>query len=199
MNIRDAHEADLPSIVEIYNASIPGRAATADTEPVTVQSRRQWFAEHDPSSRPLWVLEVDTQARRVGSAHQSRDRLPKGGQCPPYSLEVDTQDGKQIAAWISLRDFYGRPAYHATVEIAFYVAPEFQGQGFASTLLEHLIDRAAQLGIKNLLSFVFAHNQASLHLSKKFGFEQWGYLPGVAELDGQLRDLIIFGLKVPGA
>lgn len=55
MTIRDAAEADLPAIVDIYNAAIPGRLATADTEPVSVESRRVWFSEHDPHKRPLWV------------------------------------------------------------------------------------------------------------------------------------------------
>jgi len=59
MTVRDAIEADLPSIVAIYNAAIPGRAATADLEPVTVESRREWFAKHDPKRRPLWVGEID--------------------------------------------------------------------------------------------------------------------------------------------
>jgi L-amino acid N-acyltransferase YncA len=61
MTIRDATEADLPAIVEIYNASIPGRMATADTEPVSVESRGGWFHEHDPERRPLWVA-VDKEA-----------------------------------------------------------------------------------------------------------------------------------------
>ena len=47
--------ADLPRIVEIYNAAIPGRMATADTEPVTVAMREAWFREFDPARRPLWV------------------------------------------------------------------------------------------------------------------------------------------------
>jgi L-amino acid N-acyltransferase YncA len=55
MIIRDATETDLPGIVEIYNAAIPGRLATGDTEPVSVPSRRAWFAEHNPERRPLWV------------------------------------------------------------------------------------------------------------------------------------------------
>lgn len=57
--VRDAHSRDLDAIVEIYNASIPGRQATADTEPVSVQSRRQWFDEHTPHRRPLWVATID--------------------------------------------------------------------------------------------------------------------------------------------
>ena len=40
MKIRDAIEADLPAIVEIYNATVPTRMATAELEPVSVESRR---------------------------------------------------------------------------------------------------------------------------------------------------------------
>jgi phosphinothricin acetyltransferase len=49
----------LPAIVAIYNASIPSRSSTADTEPVSVESRREWFAEHTPQKRPLWVVEIE--------------------------------------------------------------------------------------------------------------------------------------------
>ena len=42
MNIRDATKTDLESIVEIYNASIPGRRATADTQPIATESRRAY-------------------------------------------------------------------------------------------------------------------------------------------------------------
>lgn len=30
---------------------------TADLEPVTVESRKSWLQAHDPSRRPIWVLE----------------------------------------------------------------------------------------------------------------------------------------------
>jgi len=56
--IRDAREADLPEIVRIYNEAIPGREATADTEPVTVESRRGWLMERD-RRHPVLVLEQD--------------------------------------------------------------------------------------------------------------------------------------------
>ena len=54
---RLATRRDLPQIVEIYNSTIPSRMVTADTEPVTVESRVGWFEEHEPASRPLWVVE----------------------------------------------------------------------------------------------------------------------------------------------
>ena len=58
MNLRDADEADLPVIVEIYNSTVPTRMVTADTKPVSVESRRAWFREHDPESHPIWIAEV---------------------------------------------------------------------------------------------------------------------------------------------
>ncbi|HTO12400.1 MAG TPA: GNAT family N-acetyltransferase [Candidatus Binatia bacterium] len=57
LTVRDAREDDLPRIVAIYNEAIPGRRSTADTEPVTVASRLDWFREHAPARRPLWVAE----------------------------------------------------------------------------------------------------------------------------------------------
>lgn len=50
---------DLPAIVAIYNSTVPSRQVTADTEPVTVESRHAWFAEHTPERRPLWVAEEE--------------------------------------------------------------------------------------------------------------------------------------------
>jgi phosphinothricin acetyltransferase len=59
VTIRDATAADLAAIVAIYNAAIPGRLATADTEPITVESRNAWLAAHAPSTYPLWVADAD--------------------------------------------------------------------------------------------------------------------------------------------
>jgi len=54
---RIARPEDLPQIVAIYNSTVASRLVTADTQPVSVESRRRWFDEHRPSSRPLWVVE----------------------------------------------------------------------------------------------------------------------------------------------
>lgn len=162
MIIRDAEIADLGAIVAIYNAAIPGRLATADTAPVTVESRRQWFREHSPARYPLWVADEDSQ----------------------------------IAGWLGFQMFYGRPAYAATAEISIYIAPEHQGHGLGGTLLGEAVQRAPSLGLKTLLCLVFGHNLPSLRLGATHGFEPWGELPGVADLDGISRDLIILGRKV---
>ncbi len=54
--VRDASQADLPAIVGIYNATVASRMVTADTNPVTVESRDGWFRSHNPHTRPLWVV-----------------------------------------------------------------------------------------------------------------------------------------------
>jgi len=54
---RDAGQEDLPRIVAIYNTTIASRIVTADTSPVSVESRQKWFDEHNPSKRPLWLVE----------------------------------------------------------------------------------------------------------------------------------------------
>jgi len=59
LSIRDATEADLPAIVEIYNQSIPAGWSTADTKPITVADRVEWFRKFDPARRPIWVAEAE--------------------------------------------------------------------------------------------------------------------------------------------
>ena len=58
MTIRHANINDLPAIVAIYNAAIPSRTATADVEPVSVESRLTWFRGRC-LRRPIWVIEVE--------------------------------------------------------------------------------------------------------------------------------------------
>jgi len=61
LHFRNALRSDLPVIVDIYNTTIPGRMVTADTDPVTVESRENWFHAHTPEKRPLWIVELDGQ------------------------------------------------------------------------------------------------------------------------------------------
>ena len=55
MTIRLAKESDLPTIINIYNASLPQRMATADLTPVSLDSRRDWFFAHQPKTHPIFA------------------------------------------------------------------------------------------------------------------------------------------------
>ncbi|MHC4520062.1 MAG: GNAT family N-acetyltransferase [Planctomycetota bacterium] len=57
MDIRVACEGDLAEIVAIYNQAVTERGATADLTLVSVDARREWFAEHSPETYPIWVAQ----------------------------------------------------------------------------------------------------------------------------------------------
>jgi phosphinothricin acetyltransferase len=166
LKIREAELDDLEAIVEIYNAAIPDRMATADLAPVTVFRQRSWFFSHNSETHPIWVME---------------------------KIEGENI---QIIGWISLQPFYGRLAYAKTAEVSIYIDPANQRQGLGKILLLHVIQISPSLGISTLLGFIFGHNQPSLMLFNGLGFDQWGFLPKIAELDRVERDLAILGLRV---
>ncbi len=160
MIIRDAVEADLPDIIEIYNATVPTRMVTAELEPTTVEARLPWFDEHSPDQYPFWVAE--SEGRVIG--------------------------------WLDFKKFLPRSAYRGTAEISVYVDDKFRRRGVARELLEKAIAVAPSLGITALVGLIFGHNEPSLKLFERLGFERWGFLPGIAQLDGVQRDLVVVGL-----
>lgn len=162
LNYRIASLEDLPGIVEIYNSTVPSRLVTAHLEPVSVESRLDWFHQHSPSERPLFIIE---------------------------------QDG-QTVGWMGFQPFHPRPAYYPTAEISLYLAPEARGQGIGSRALEAAIAMAPRFGIETLIGLIFAHNLPSIRLFEKAGFEEWGYLPRIAHMDGERRGLKYFGLEL---
>jgi L-amino acid N-acyltransferase YncA len=59
MLIRDATDGDLPAIIDIYNAAIATRTATAQLELVTVEAGRAWLSEHSGNGYPFWVADMN--------------------------------------------------------------------------------------------------------------------------------------------
>ena len=158
----NATENDLEKIVEIYNSTISSRMVTADTEPVSIESKVDWFQAHCENFRPLWMV----------------------------------KNGDEVVGWVSFQSFYGRPAYNSTAEISIYLDENQRGKGFGRDILNYCIEKSPELGIRNLLGFIFSHNEPSLKLFMKAGFEVWGELPNVAVMDGVERSLSILGKKI---
>jgi phosphinothricin acetyltransferase len=115
-------------------------------------------------------------------------------QRPLWVMKADDE----IIAWLSFSSFHDRAAYDATAEISIYISPRSRSKGIGSLFLRKAIEECPRLHIRNIVALVFGHNEPSLALLRKFGFEQWGLLPGVASLDGIERDLVMMGKKVPG-
>ncbi len=113
-----------------------------------------------------------------------------------YPFWVAESDGRVIG-WLDFKRFLPRCAYRGTTEISVYVDENFRGRGVGQRLLQHAITRAPSLGITALVGLIFGHNEPSLKLFERLGFERWAFLPGVAQLDGMHRDLVMLGQHCP--
>ncbi|MFC4232945.1 GNAT family N-acetyltransferase [Parasediminibacterium paludis] len=162
LQFSDAGKEDLPNIVAIYNSTIASRMVTADTAPVSVESKLAWFHEHNRNTRPLLMVHDDTT----------------------------------LIGWMSLQDFYGRPAYNGTAEISIYIDEKHRGKGYGKKILQHAMATAANYQVHTLVGFIFAHNTPSLKLFASQGFEQWGNLKNIAVMDNIERSLTIMGKRL---
>src|SRR5881296_2494304 len=113
-----------------------------------------------------------------------------------YPFWVAESDGRVIG-WLDFKRFLPRCAYRGTAEISVYVDENFRRHGVGQRLLEEAITRAPSLGITALVGLIFGHNERSLKLFERLGFERWAFLPGVAQLDGVQRDLVMLGQHCP--
>jgi phosphinothricin acetyltransferase len=94
---RDALLADLPKIVAIYNTTIASRLVTADTEPVSVESRVAWFDAHSSDKRPLWMIENEANETLGWVSFQSFYGRPAYNATVEISIYLDTlQRGKGL-------------------------------------------------------------------------------------------------------
>jgi len=104
----------------------------------------------------------------------------------------------EVKGWCSLSPYRpGRMALRFTAEISYYVQLKSHRQGIASRLVQHSMAGCASLPIKNLFAIVLERNKASCALLEKFGFERWGFLPRVADFDGEECGHIYYGRRLP--
>src|SRR5437773_7599625 len=114
-------------------------------------------------------------------------------QYPVWVAESDSR----VIGWLDFKKFLPRCAYRGTAEISVYVDERFRRRGVARRLLEEAIARSPSLGINAIVGLIFGHNQPSLKLFERLGFQRWGLLPRIARLDGVERDLIVMGRNCP--
>ena len=113
-----------------------------------------------------------------------------------YPILVAEKDDV-IVGYVSISAYRpGRMALRHTAEVSYYIHFDYHHQGIASNLLQYAIDMCPALQIKNLFAILFYSNQGSIKLLEKFGFEKWGYLPRVIDLDGIEYGHAYYGLRI---
>ena len=199
--ISRAVKADLAAITRIYNASVLERNATATLHPVDIEEREAWFDAHEAANRPIYVLREICKGNLTNKdgetleANCERKFDSKGENLGAQKLGVVNQKG-EILAWGSLSDYHPREGYRITAEISVYVASGARGKGLGRRLVNFMLERAPELGVKNIVALIFSSNAASLNLFAKFGFTRWGELPEVCDMGGKIESLTILGKKL---
>lgn len=133
------------------------------------------------------TIEVSVESKQKWFEEHNADKRP---------LWIVEDETGEIIGWVSFSSFVGRPAYDATVEVSIYLATEKRRKGFGKKILQYCIDNAKNFGVKTLFGIIFAHNEPSLKLFYGFGFEDWGTLPNVAEIDRKEISVKILGKRI---
>ena len=107
------------------------------------------------------------------------------------------QERDQVIGWLSFGPYRkGRAALQSTAEISYYVHTQHLHRGIGSGLMEFALSKAPGLGFKTLIAILLEPNTASIVLLKKYGFELWGDMPLVAEIDGGEYNHQYYGIKI---
>ena len=150
------------------------------------------------------ILKIYNQA--VANKFQTADTRPVermelihwfgAGGMPVIPLIVAIENEK-LLGWGKIVDYRkGREALSSAGEISFYVDESCTGQGVGSMLLEKLISVAGNRGYKTVFAIVIHLNKRSISLLTKYGFDLWGTLPDIGEMDGIVFSHCYYGRKV---
>ncbi|MDG2166795.1 MAG: GNAT family N-acetyltransferase [Opitutales bacterium] len=138
------------------------------------------------------IVDIYNQAVSMGNATADTEPTniePRRSWLAAHSIDQHPvyveEDNGTVRGWCSLTPYRaGRKALRHTAEISYYVDNQCQRQGIASRLVKHAMQDCSRLNLKTLFAIILDTNQGSISLLKKFGFEEWGYMPGVADFDG---------------
>ena len=108
----------------------------------------------------------------------------------PY---VVAEIGGEIAGYSYASRFRPRAAYRFTVENSVYVAERFQRRGVARLLMQQLMTRCANGGMREMLAVIAdpSISSASVALHRSLGFNDVGLLRGIGEKFGKVLDVLI--------
>jgi len=116
----------------------------------------------------------------------------------PDQFPVFVREEKDVVTgWIAFSPYRkGRKALGTTAEISYYVHSQYHRKGIASSLLEYAINAAPAFRFKTLIAILLDPNTPSIALLENFGFEKWGEMPGIAEIEGGEYNHLYYGLRI---
>lgn len=162
--IRDAIPADLPATLDIYTGYVTDSVATFEEVPPDAHEWEILFRSIVDGGLPFLVAE-----------------LPAGGE----------GDEPTIIGYAYCRPWKTRPAYRYTAENSIYLAPSAAGHGYGRALLEALLIRGAEAGLREVIAVITRSAPASVALHRRCGFVERGTLTNVGYKHDQWLDTVL--------
>ena len=96
-----------------------------------------------------------------------------------------------MLGWVAAAPVSDRCVYGGVVENSVYVAPEAQGRGVGTALLEALVASTEAAGVWTIQTGIFPENAASLRIHERAGFRVVGRRERLGKLNGVWRDVLL--------
>ncbi|WP_049927546.1 GNAT family N-acetyltransferase [Halopiger goleimassiliensis] len=104
------------------------------------------------------------------------------------------KDGEPVGLVLLIREKPGDRRYRRG-ELAFWIAPDEQGNGYATDASRLVLEYAFEtLGLHKVVAKAFAANHASQGVLESLGFEQEGTFRNEVYVDGEWQDWYRYGL-----
>lgn len=113
-----------------------------------------------------------------------------------YPYIVAEGSNGQVLGYAYASPFRTRLAYRYMAEDSVYVSPDARGRAVGAHLLDALISRTAELGIRQMVAVIGGANPASVALHEKCGFRHVGNMPASGFKFGQWVDTVIMQLEL---
>ena len=108
----------------------------------------------------------------------------------PYLVACDARG--TVLGYAYAGPFRARPAYRWSVEDSIYLAPEAQGKGVGSALLERLVGETTTLGFRQMVAVIGGgDHQPSLRVHSRAGFRMVGVFEASGFKFGRWIDTVI--------
>lgn len=111
----------------------------------------------------------------------------------PYGVWV-AEDSMAVQGWYVLESYSVKRCFAKTATVSTYVRRGARDRGVGRALVAHTLAVARERGLHALVVRVWANNQPSIALWKRFGFQQVGHMPELVEIDGAFVDCLFFEL-----
>lgn len=109
----------------------------------------------------------------------------------PVLVADDVATVVGVISYGPFRDNRRWPGYRFTAEHTIHVERSRQRSGVGRALMEALVERAREAGIRVLVAAIDASNEGSILFHARCGFVETGRMPGVGEKWGRRLELVL--------